>query len=61
MACGLSIDFSPSRAHETSEGRRLHLAVKYGVGRGKVYGEPLPDIDVNTNEDVQSDPGDGGE
>jgi hypothetical protein len=49
-----------SRANEESEGHRLHLAVKYGVGRGKVYGEPVSDIDVDTKGDVQGDPGAGG-
>ena len=42
------------RAYEASEGRRLHLAVKYGVGRGKVYDEPAPHLDLGANGDTPS-------
>ncbi len=45
-----------SKAQEASEGSRLHLAVKYGIGRGQVYGEPLPEIDPDTDGEGQGDP-----
>ncbi len=48
-----------SRALEASEGSRLHLAIKYGVGRGKVYGDPRPDFDMPENGDAPSDLSEG--
>lgn len=50
-----------SRAREASVGRRLHLAVKYGMdSSGNLAGEPVPDLDGEANGDAASDPGEGG-
>ena len=47
------------RARDESEGRRLHLAIKYGVGTGKVYDDPRPDLDMQENGDAPRQTGEG--